>query len=196
MIISGRPGYFAGYFQGYSRIGGKYPNSWTWPVLKARTVNRAGTVKLRSADPQDVPAINFNYYDAGGGNWAYDLAAVVEGLQYARSIVQQYVKSTGSQATELIPGPQYQTVSDLSKWAQDSSWGHHACCSAKIGNDTDKMAVLDSKFRVRGTQGLRVVDASVFPEIPGYYIQVPIYMVSEKAAVDILAGQGPGGYGW
>jgi choline dehydrogenase len=43
------------------------------------------------------------------------------------------------------------------------------------------MAVLDSRFRVRGMQGLRVVDASVFPKIPGYFIATPIYMVSEKA---------------
>jgi len=50
------------------------------------------------------------------------------------------------------------------------------------------MAVLDSKFRVRGTRGLRVVDASVFPRIPGYFVVVPIYMVSEKAADVILAG--------
>jgi choline dehydrogenase len=49
------------------------------------------------------------------------------------------------------------------------------------------MAVLDSKFRVRGTTGLRVVDASVFSQIPGYYIQTPIYMVSEKAA-DVILG--------
>jgi len=49
------------------------------------------------------------------------------------------------------------------------------------------MAVLDSKFRVRGTKGLRVVDASVFPSIPGYYIQTPIYMISEKAA-DVIIG--------
>ena len=49
------------------------------------------------------------------------------------------------------------------------------------------MAVLDSKFRVRGVSGLRVVDASVFPRIPGYFIVTAIYMVSEKAAEDILA---------
>jgi choline dehydrogenase len=48
------------------------------------------------------------------------------------------------------------------------------------------MAVLDSKFRVRGVAGLRVVDASVFPKIPGVFIQAPIYIVSEKAASVII----------
>ena len=50
------------------------------------------------------------------------------------------------------------------------------------------MAVLDSNFKVRGVDGLRVVDASVFPKIPGYYIAVPIYMISEKAADVIING--------
>jgi choline dehydrogenase len=49
------------------------------------------------------------------------------------------------------------------------------------------MAVLDSDFRVRGVSGLRVVDASVFPQIPGIFLVVPVYMISEKAADVILA---------
>jgi len=49
------------------------------------------------------------------------------------------------------------------------------------------MAVVDSKFRVYGTQNLRVVDASVFPYIPGFFIVVPVYMISEKASDDIIA---------
>ena len=52
------------------------------------------------------------------------------------------------------------------------------------------MAVLASKFRVRGTEGLRVVDASVFPKIPGTFIVVPVYMVSEKATDVILESLG------
>jgi len=187
MIITGRPGYFAGYFPGYSKIGAKFPNSWTWPVLKARTQNRAGNVTLVSKDPSDVPSINFNYFSSGSGNWQYDLAATVEGMQFARSIIAQYVRDTNSTINELVPGPGYQTQEQLTEWVKDTSWGHHACCTAKIGADSDKMAVLDSKFRVRGTTGLRVVDASVFPQIPGYYIQTPIYMVSEKAA-DVILG--------
>ena len=62
-----------------------------------------------------------------------------------------------------------------------------ASCTCPIGADGDSMAVLDSSFRVRGTQGLRVVDASVFPKIPGIFIVVPVYMVSEKAADVILS---------
>jgi choline dehydrogenase len=54
-----------------------------------------------------------------------------------------------------------------------------------MGPDSDPNAVLDSRFRVRGTTGLRVVDASVFPRIPGFFIVVPIYMAAEKAT-DVL----------
>ncbi len=75
----------------------------------------------------------------------------------------------------------------LGDWVQNEAWGHHACCTAPIGASTDPMAVLDSSFRVIGVDGLRVVDASAFPRIPGFFIAVPVYMLSEKAADVILA---------
>ena len=58
--------------------------------------------------------------------------------------------------------------------------------TAAIGADDDPMAVLDSEFKVRGTEGLRVVDASVFPKIPGFYIALPLYIVAEKASDVII----------
>ena len=66
------------------------------------------------------------------------------------------------------------------RFVVDQAWGHHASCTCAIGT------VLDSKFNVRGTKNLRVVDASVFPKIPGLFIVVPVYMVSEKASDVIL----------
>jgi len=68
---------------------------------------------------------------------------------------------------ELAPGPDYQDIDKLKEFIQNEAWGHHASCTCKIGPGDDRMAVLDSRFRVRGTEGLRVVDASVFPKIPG-----------------------------
>jgi choline dehydrogenase len=88
---------------------------------------------------------------------------------------------------ELAPGPAYDTPEKLRQFVQDEAWGHHASCTNKIGADSDPEAVLDSRFRVRGTQGLRVVDASVFPRIPGYFIVSAVYMISEKAAEVITA---------
>jgi choline dehydrogenase len=83
---------------------------------------------------------------------------------------------------EIVPGSAYNTPEKLREWIMNEAWGHHASCSNKIGAEGDPMAVLDSQFRVRGTQALRVVDASVFPKIPGYFIFSAIYMISEKAA--------------
>jgi choline dehydrogenase len=80
-----------------------------------------------------------------------------------------------------------ETPEGIRKFVEDRSWGHHASCTCKIGSDNDPNAVLDSSFRVRGVKGLRVVDASVFPKIPGFFVVMPIYMIAEKAAEAILA---------
>jgi choline dehydrogenase len=73
-----------------------------------------------------------------------------------------------------------------------NAWGHHASCTCRIGKEDDNNAVLDSEFRVLGAPGknLRVVDASVFPKIPGYFIVLPIYLIAEKAADVILRQHG------
>src|SRR4030095_15413108 len=84
--------------------------------------------------------------------------------------------------TETWPGTTTASRTAIGDWVKKEAWGHHASCSAPIGKDGDPNAVLDSKFRVRGTSGLRVVDASVFPRIPGFFIVVLIYMAGHKGA--------------
>ena len=74
---------------------------------------------------------------------------------------------------------------ELREFVRSHAWGHHASCSCAIG-PRDQGGVLDSNFRVYGASGLRVVDASVFPRIPGFFIASAIYMVGEKAADVIL----------
>jgi choline dehydrogenase len=86
---------------------------------------------------------------------------------------------------EEHPGPHVQ--GDAVKQAiKDSAFSHHATGTCAIGGDNDPFACLDSKFRVWGVDGLRVVDASVFPQVPGAYPVLPIFMISEKAADVIL----------
>ncbi|MGH9627139.1 MAG: GMC oxidoreductase [Bryobacteraceae bacterium] len=87
---------------------------------------------------------------------------------------------------ELSPGPQVQTREQLRQFVKDNAFGHHASGTCKMGPAGDAKAVVDSKFRVHGVRGLRVVDASVFPKIPGFFIVAPTYMISEKASDDIL----------
>jgi len=171
------PGYFAGYRPGYSeRIREKH---WfTWVILKAHTNNTAGQVLLRSSDPRDTPLVNFHYFDEGNDRHCDDLDSVVAGIEFVR---QMTARSAGL-FKETIPGSQVRTRAALSQFVKDSAWGHHACGTCKIGKADDESAVLDSRFRVKGTTGLRVVDASVFPKIPSFFIASPIYVIAEKAS--------------
>jgi hypothetical protein len=81
-----------------------------------------------------------------------------------------------------------QPSEDIGHYIKDRAWSHHASCTAAISADSDSNAVLDSNFRIRGVQNFHVVDASVFPRIPGVFIQAPIFMISEKAVDVILNG--------
>jgi choline dehydrogenase len=192
---SGRPDPDLFMFVGLTRFRGYYPgwafidvaptnNQYTWAILKGHTLNRAGTVKLRSADPRDTPLINFHYFEEGTDTAGEDLAALVEGVQYVRAI---NARNADINQAENYPGPEVQTREQIAQFIRDQAWGHHASCSNKMGPRTDPMAVLDGDFRVHGTRNLRVVDASVFPRIPGYFILTPIYMAAEKATDVILA---------
>jgi choline dehydrogenase len=87
---------------------------------------------------------------------------------------------------EIWPGPEVQTDAEIAEFIQREAWGHHASCTNPIGQASDPNAVLDNRFRVHGTTGLRVVDASVFPRIPGYFIVSAVYMIAEKASDIIL----------
>jgi len=87
---------------------------------------------------------------------------------------------------EEAPGDHVQSDEDIREFARRHAWGHHACGSCAIGPREDN-GVLGSDFRVHGTPGLRVVDASVFPRIPGFFIASAVYMIGEKAADVILA---------
>jgi choline dehydrogenase len=172
---------FRGYEPDYSKRIRDAKDCFTWAVLKGHTENHAGRVAICSDDPRDMPRIDFNYFE---DDEEKDLEAVVRGFLAMRSLAESYRHLVSE---ELYPGPAVRTVEDIRTYIRDNTWGHHASCTCKIGADDDPMAVLDSNFRVRGTQGLRVVDASVFPRIPGLFIVSAIYMVAEKASDLILA---------
>jgi choline dehydrogenase len=183
LFIAGWPAAFKGYQPKYFEQAVKGHDSWAWVPLKAHTRNNNGSVTLRSSSPFDTPDIRFRYFDIGGDE---DLTALVEALKHSRKIFQDLIPLDGK-FVEYWPGDRVQTDDDWRQFAMDEAWGHHACCTAPIGRQSDPNAVVDSNFKVFGVQGLRVVDASVFPKIPGYYIAAAIYMISEKAAAAILA---------
>ncbi|PSV17637.1 glucose-methanol-choline oxidoreductase [Photobacterium leiognathi subsp. mandapamensis] len=182
-------GTFKGYYPGYSNHTFDPDNQYTWLILKGHSNNR-GTVSLRSADPLDTPIINFKYFgDPQAGvlpsNQHYeDLKAIMKGVQLLRRTAQHSTNLTFGKVyhKEVWPGRHVDTHREIQNFIMNESWGHHASCTAKIGSASDPMAVLDSNFKVHGTERLRVVDASVFPKIPGFFPAVAIYMLSEKAA--------------
>ncbi|MBC7457463.1 MAG: GMC family oxidoreductase N-terminal domain-containing protein [Bdellovibrionaceae bacterium] len=193
LCIFGVPGRFTGYYPGYSNDATPKrnaknemiePSYFTWAILKGHTKNHAGTVSLRSADPKDTPLINFKYFQNEQGGAAEDLDAIFEGLQVARrinsKIGSKYFKK------EVYPGEGVQGNDSMKSWIQREAWGHHASCTNKMGLASDNMAVVDSQFKVHGVQNLRIVDASVFPDIPGLFIMIPTLMMSEKAKEIIL----------
>jgi len=79
-----------------------------------------------------------------------------------------------------------QSDQKLRGYVRYNAWGHHASCTCPIGSDNDQMAVRDSNFKVRRIEELRVVDASIFPRISGFFIVSSVYMIGEKAADAIL----------
>ena len=134
--------------------------------MKAHTRNRAGTVELRSTNPLDTPIINFNYFDTGttaGGADQLDLDAMIQAINMSRQALEEYSVYSllgGDSFVEENPGPSVTSPDDIGQYIKDRAWGHHASCTCPIGADDDINAVLDSKFRVRGVENLRVVDAS------------------------------------
>jgi choline dehydrogenase len=193
LFIFAVPGFFKGYYKGYSQdranphLATKH-NLLTWLVMKAHTKNRAGTVTLRTTDSRQVPEINFHYfYEGTDRDEGEDLDALVEGFKFIRKI-NQIAMDRGVARGEIWPRPEDKVEDEatIREFITREAWGHHASCSCPIGADSDPMAVLDSRFRVRAVRNLRVVDASVFPRIPGTFIVTNVYMISEKAS-DVIA---------
>ena len=175
---------FKGYYTGYADKLWRDGNGLTWCVLKGHTRNRSGTVTLRSADPRQPPRIDFNFFAEGGDA---DLAAMVEAVEIAREIARP-LRERGA-AIEELPGSDVQGEK-LAQWIRANAWGHHASGTCAIGA-REAGGVVDGDFRVHGVKGLRVVDASVFPRIPGFFIVSAVYMIAEKAAAVILADAAP-----
>ncbi|MFD0894704.1 GMC family oxidoreductase N-terminal domain-containing protein [Luteolibacter ambystomatis] len=199
----GAPAAFRGYYWNWSRellrrdIGGSGDERklWTWVILKAYTDNNGGTVRLCSNSSFDAPEICFHSFLEGPSEQGAmnDTKALVDTVRFFRQI---NARNPEQFINEIQPGSRIQDDSpEMDEWVRTQAWGHHACGTCRIGSDPwrrdtgaliDKGAVLDSKFRVHGVENLRVVDASVFPSIPGYFILAPLLMVSEKAADTLL----------
>ncbi|MQQ10055.1 choline dehydrogenase [Epibacterium sp. SM1979] len=134
-----------------------------------------GHVKITTPDPMGHPEIQPNYLSTEG-----DRQVAARAIQLTRRIMAQDPMAR-YQPEEFKPGPQFQTTSELIEGAgQIASTIFHPVGTARMGTDAD--AVVDAQLRVNGTQGLRVVDASVMPVIPSGNTNAPTIMIAEKAA--------------
>ncbi len=143
LFVFGLPAHFTGYYPGYSAKLAHQTDVFTWAVLKAHTVNRAGRVLLRSADPRDPPDIRFRYFEEGDDRAGADLDAVVAGVEIARGIMDGLGDDV---VEELLPGPGVRTREELRAFVRDQAWGHHASCTCPMGPADDPRAVVDSRL--------------------------------------------------
>jgi choline dehydrogenase len=148
------------------------------------TSDARGSVKITSTDPRVHPALRFNYLST-----EQDRREWVEAIHVARHILNQ-PGFDAFNAGELSPGQAVQTDEQILDWvARDGETALHPSCTCRMG--IDERAVVDpATMRVHGLNGLRVVDASVFPFVPNGNIYAPVMMVAEKAA-DLVLGVKP-----
>ena len=140
-----------------------------------------GSLKLRCADPKAQPIIDANYLETNA-----DLRCMRDGVKIVREILAQPAFDEFG-ATELHPGSTERTDEDIDTFIrQRSETCYHPCGTCKMG--TDELAVVDPQLKVRGIEGLRVVDASVMPTVISGNLNGPTIMLAEKGA-DMILGR-------
>jgi choline dehydrogenase len=140
-----------------------------------------GSIHARSSDPAAPPVIAPNYLAT-----AEDRQVAADSIRIVRRIMRQPAMARYS-PQELRPGPELQSDAQLTAAAGDvGTTIFHPVGTARMGVDGDPMAVVDGSLRVRGVDGLRVVDASVMPTITSGNTNSPTIMIAEKGAAMIL----------
>ncbi|KAF3810371.1 Oxygen-dependent choline dehydrogenase [Colletotrichum gloeosporioides] len=172
---------FIGFFPG---MPGWAENEFECGFMQIHPRNINGTVKLRSTDPREAPNIHLGFFSQGDDA---DLDSMVEAINLARSVLTNLTDNTFTEHRPCRQGATSCMNEEQKAFLRAQTYSHHVTGSCAIGADDDRMAVLDSNFRVRGIQGLRVVDGSVFPVQPGEVPTLATFMISEKALDDILA---------
>jgi choline dehydrogenase len=143
-----------------------------------------GSVKIKSKDPTEYPALVFNYLST-----EQDKREWVEAIQVSRKLLKQPAMNPYN-GGEISPGPEVQTPEQILEWVgKDAETALHPSCTCKMG--VDKMSVIGpNDFKVHGMEGLRVVDASSMPYVTNGNIYAPVIMLAEKAA-DLILGETP-----
>ncbi|XP_069112060.1 uncharacterized protein [Argopecten irradians] len=145
-----------------------------------------GYIKLKSTNPRDHPKIVANYLST-----EKDVRTMRNSVKVAREVFKQKAFDPFRGGREISPGPDCQTDAEIDAFvrAQGDS-AYHPSCTCKMGSENDPMAVVDSQTRVLGIDNLRVVDASIMPNVITGNLNGPTIMLAEKAA-DIILGNKP-----
>lgn len=134
-----------------------------------------GSVRLRSPDPRDKVRISFNAFDD-----PEDLAELYEGYECAREVGYS-APMAGFRGRQLAPDPKLDSRAAIEDWIRRTViTAHHPAGTCAMGSDA--RSVVDTKLRVRGVERLRVVDASVIPDMPSAHINAVVFMIAEKAS--------------
>ncbi len=142
-----------------------------------------GFVRVRSADPSEAPQIRFNYLQHED-----DRAGFRACVRLTREIIAQPAMDA-YRGDEIQPGAEVQSDEQIDRFVRQAvESAYHPCGTCRMGED--ELAVVDSETRVRGLQGLRVVDSSLFPSIPNGNLNAPTIMLAERAA-DLILGRQP-----
>jgi choline dehydrogenase len=142
-----------------------------------------GHVTLRSANPLDPPRISFNLFKERS-----DVERLIRGIRAARAIYNSAPLSR-FHAEETLPGDRVQSDAELEKFVRSvGAITQHPVGTCRMGTERDAGAVVDADLRVRGVEALRVIDASIMPNIPGGNTNAPAIMIAEKGA-DAIRGR-------
>lgn len=167
------------------------PTTFSWSTVKMHPQNGAGVIKIQSADPQDPPDVNLNYFAEGAET---DIGAILDTIAFARKVYASTAAPVGPvepvsppcPAADILETGYCKDVETDKKWIEDQVFGHHPTSTNAVGPDSNPLAVLDTRLRVKGVERLRVVDASAFPRCPGAFPAVATYMLSERATELVL----------
>jgi choline dehydrogenase len=151
-------------------------------VPRARSVGR---LWLSSPDPARHPALDFRYFTDPEG---HDERTIVDGLRMARQVART-APLRDWLAREIAPGPGLTTDAELSEYGRRVAHTvYHPAGTCRMGAADDPTAVVDPLLRLRGQEGVRIVDASVFPTMPTINPMVTVLLVAERAA-DLITGR-------